>query len=428
MTTASFLEKFPSELKQEILSALPDVVSLRSAALSCPPFYHALIDAERLITTRVLKNQFKVDVLPEAIAALKSSQSQPWTRQRVCDFVDEHLQCRMAPPDSWTLSEALRLSTLYCCVQYFTGKFVGEMFNASSAFAYIDAPPAWWPLSPNETNRVQRAFYRFEIYCNLFRGSQRFDVREQRDLFFFKFSHWENEQLACLHDYLFRAMCPGMNALGPRQDLALKSIAFNDIESHTGSVFSEVDLVEYGDSFSSIQIQDLLSHGLERLQQIANAGSYEARYHALHGPRRARLASGRDSLYKSLRNANKSDDELYLSDYTQKDNEKLARYHAPFVKDPDTGPMDAWRWAHQDETRANFVYSHSQIALRARGYCMWDLARLEEWHVFQQPWKAPEYPFHGDEQTSRRAEMDMWCERRGPDLHAKGKRAGNRGG
>jgi hypothetical protein len=116
-------------------------------------------------------------------------------------------------------------------------------------------------------------------------------------------------------------------------------------------------------------------------------------------------------LYETLKRANRSDDELYLSDYTPEDDENLALRHPPFVQDQDTGPADAWRWAHQDETRLNFVYSDSQIALRSRGYCMWDGVRLDAWNVFQGPWEAPDYPFHGNDQTSRKAEMRGRTER-----------------
>ncbi|ERF75892.1 hypothetical protein EPUS_01258 [Endocarpon pusillum Z07020] len=98
--------------------------------------------------------------------------------------------------------DAFAVSNLHSCVEYWGEKFVTEMFNTASTFAYIDAPPAG-PLSQNEKNRIQRALYRFEVYQNLCRDS---DVRENRGLLICKFSDCENEQLACVHDYLFRAV------------------------------------------------------------------------------------------------------------------------------------------------------------------------------------------------------------------------------
>lgn len=207
MSVISMTEKFPLELKQALLSSLSDVYSLRSAALCCSSFYHAFLDAEQLITTQVVKNQLDAEVLSEAVIALKSSE-QSWTGQGIVDFVDLHLRSRMAPPTSWTLSEALPLSNLHSNVERFASEFIAEMLNTSSEFAYIDAPPTW-PVSRKETNRVQRTFYRFELYCNLFHDSKVFEASEMEGLFFSKFSYWENEQLACVYDYLFRVVCPG---------------------------------------------------------------------------------------------------------------------------------------------------------------------------------------------------------------------------
>lgn len=84
------------------------------------------------------------------------------------------------------------MSNLNSCVEHFAAGFVAEILNQHSAFACIEAPQAC-PLSRNEITRIQRTFYRFEVYCNLFRDLELSKVREQRDLFFFKFSHWENE-------------------------------------------------------------------------------------------------------------------------------------------------------------------------------------------------------------------------------------------
>ncbi len=216
LSVISMMERFPLELKQALLSSLLDVYSLRSAALCCSSFYHAFLSAEELITTQVVKNQLDAEVISEAVIALQSS-GQSWTRQGVLDFVDHHLRTRTTPPTSWTLSEALPLSNLHTNVERFTSEFIAEMLNTSSEFAYIDAPPTW-PVSKKEMNRIQRTFYRFEVYCNLFHDSKLFEASEIEDLFFSKFSYWENEQLACVHDYLFRVVCPGTKTYDSSQN------------------------------------------------------------------------------------------------------------------------------------------------------------------------------------------------------------------
>lgn len=69
----STIEQFPTELKQCILSALPDIHSLRALTPTCSSFYHAFKNAESLITPQVFQNQFDPDVLPEAVTVLKAS-------------------------------------------------------------------------------------------------------------------------------------------------------------------------------------------------------------------------------------------------------------------------------------------------------------------------------------------------------------------
>lgn len=72
--------------------------------------------------------------------------------------------------------------------------------------------------SPSERHRIEGTFYRFELYCNLFRQERSrvdnyFESEEQRDIFFERFSPWENEQLACVHDYLMHKITPGTSVL-----------------------------------------------------------------------------------------------------------------------------------------------------------------------------------------------------------------------
>jgi hypothetical protein len=138
MAAASPVQGIHSALKQEILSTLsrPHVTEISqdsASAVPCSTIIHALIDADRLINIRAVKHQFRAEISPEAVTALKSSQSQPWPKQ--CnEILVISICCRMPRVGSWTLSEALHLR-ITCCVEFFAERFIGELFNASSAFA-----------------------------------------------------------------------------------------------------------------------------------------------------------------------------------------------------------------------------------------------------------------------------------------------------
>lgn len=202
MTTADVptFQELPTELKQCLLSAVQDISTLQSIALSCSSYYHAFKNAESLITAHVIHNQVHVDVLPEAMAAFESSRLQLRTREHARNFVHDHLCSRTAPAESCILLNALPLSQLQLCVQYFADGFIAEAFNETSPFGYCDDPPPRFGVSRTEVHRIHRALYRYEVYCNLFRSPTLFELSEQLDLFFLRFSHWENEQLASVHD------------------------------------------------------------------------------------------------------------------------------------------------------------------------------------------------------------------------------------
>ena len=399
------LESLPSEIIQHLLCFIPDVTSLWSTILTCSSLYNAFINAEALITSHVVKNFIDVDVLPEAVAALKSSRLAPFKRDRVLEFVQSQLVSRKSPQISWILPEALPLSNLHQAVEYFAASFALRTLARLSPSAFAGTLPEY-PLSPEELYRIQRALYRFEIYCNLFRGrkSGALDINEQQEVFFSKFSPWENEQLGCVHDYLFHLISPGM-FLGICSPIsALTVTAFNDIVHHDvawGALF-----VEDAFDLDSGYIQRLLSRGLVYLAAIATAETYDERYQVLYEP--YPKSGPEDFLYKGLGLSNGPDDGVELSEYTEDEEEDFARLHQPFVHESNTGPFQAWRWAHQHETNATFIYADSQRSLREQGYVFWDQSRLEAWPLFQRPWEPPDSSAADNERASHRASLNLW--------------------
>lgn len=76
----------------------------------------------------------------------------------------------------------------------------------------------------------------------------------------------------------------------------------------------------------------------------------------------------------------------------------------PRFAEPDTGPEDAWRWAHQTQPSGRFIFSPSQMPLRQWAYVMWDRARLDEWKVFDTPWEGVNAREYERKEASRRRE------------------------
>lgn len=388
---SSRIEGLPVELLQMVLSALSDVASLHAAVSSCPRFRLIFLEVEATITAQVLSRQIDGSILPEATAAFESSCFPTYgreiqNREGVRDFVARNLRHRLALPRSWSLRSALRLGRLHSCVAWFANKL------ALAAFSRETLSRSEPLVSPQERSRIECALFRFEIYCNLFRESQDpySDLRrEQKLLFFSKFAPWENEQLGCVHDFLVETVSPGqlLGAFGLLNTRAnATSPAFDDIAEH--DVAWGAFHVEYGTGGDSPFIQHILSMGLEKLHQIAKSESYEERYDLLYS---RYCPNATDSfLCEGLQEANEQNHDVFLEDVTP-ENESLY-IKRPFFADPDSGPADAWRWAHREDSWANWVYQPDRQGLRRWAYVLWDRARLEAVGIFQGTWEDVSQP------------------------------------
>ncbi|XHF96528.1 hypothetical protein AWENTII_000158 [Aspergillus wentii] len=62
----------------------------------------------------------------------------------------------------------------------------------------------------------------------------------------------------------------------------------------------------------------------------------------------------------------------------------------PLVDDPNTGPAEAWRWAHLKFEFPFIFYNIEMRELRRWGYVMWDHERLIEGGLFDSPWQEPD--------------------------------------
>ncbi|KAJ2978822.1 hypothetical protein NUW58_g7373 [Xylaria curta] len=389
------IKRLPVELLQMILGALPDVSSLCMAASSCSLFYHVFLQAETPLTTRVLLGQVDVDVLPEAMMAGESALLRPHesgreSYQAILDFVARNLQRRPTPPKSWSLRKALHLSRLHFYVDAFARKFV------ATTLAIHPLNRTTRPVTPREMRRVERALYRFETYCNLFRqpptkGPIRYQdsipsriYDERVPLFFAHFAPYENEQLGCILDFLLRAISPG-NSQAQRMVIhSLRAyewvLAFADVGEH--DVDWGARKVDYTNCFDSPEMQSVVSRGLAKLYEITGAETYAERYQALDVDTLPYYSC--ELLCESLESLDEDWDGILLEELTP-ETEKTHVKQSLF-NDPDSGPLDAWRWAHSQESRERWVYQKDRRELRQWGYVMWDRARLETADIFQGSW------------------------------------------
>ncbi|KID83271.1 hypothetical protein MGU_09456 [Metarhizium guizhouense ARSEF 977] len=386
------IECLPVELLQMVLLELPDVSSLRAAALSCPLLYEVFLEADTTITTQVFLKQIDDSVLPEAKLAFLSSSlhhgPEPEYQHGLVDFITQNLRQRPTPPSSWSLQKALQLERLHLCVSELTQKFVHTTLTT------YPTTQSKCTATRLERCRIERAFYRFELYCNLFRMLPKIYAElpihvEQKQLFFACFAPWENEQLGCIHDFLVRAVSP----------------AFNDI---AWGAFR----VEYDDRIDSPFIQHVLSRGLKKLYSIILAETYLERHQLLYD--RGFPPVTDNFLYEGLQSANEHNDHVSLDGWSPENEALLTR--RSFFADPDSGPRDAWQWAHREEAWTNWVYQEDRDNLRRWGYVMWDRCRLDSVGILQVPWEdtrsSTDLLLEEQEAARQRAYMENSWEKR----------------
>lgn len=403
------LTSLAPELKCAIFTSLPDVTSARALALTSPSFYYTFLDSQSLILTQVLQNEITADLLHGAFAAYKACQIPVWTKQAVQHFLTEYFGDSVPhKAHRWTLSEALHMSKVHSCVEFFAAEFASFALSKNRTTRGSNAAPSF-----TELIRIKRIFYRFELYCNLFR-KPRYDqmlrgerncliqpspleAQEQRDIFFDMFSPWENEQLGCIHDYLIEEI----------------TVPFNDVAEH------DVDWGElhipWVDTFGSGEIWwkgGYLLKGLEFIFRLSTTISYDDRHSLLsnYGSEGSRLSDALTPLPK-LHN-----DGVCLERYNDEEEERFVR--SPFDEDDDSGAADAWRWAHATCTKDRFYFLEKHRRFRQRGYVLWDLTRLLGWDFFALPSHelvpvrlSTYHPECLEMAAKRKLQMESWTER-----------------
>lgn len=202
------ITKLPVELVRQTLAAVADLQALRSAVVSCPFFYRAFVGAENSIVEQVLRNHISEELLPELLVAHRSSSLLPSSvdssqgRRILHDLVQQILLGRRTSDVKISFLEALRLGDLYTNVDFFARKFAAETLGTGP----LSHDP--FPATHAELTRIRRALCCFELFRNYF--SKLWTNRSRMyEVFLDRIAPWEIEQLACIHDFLVRAVMPG---------------------------------------------------------------------------------------------------------------------------------------------------------------------------------------------------------------------------
>lgn len=209
-------DSLPPELLiliQRMVDSPPDLHSLITASPACLRAFS--LDRVRILSS-VVVNGIQPGALRHAVAIFHApppAETRP--RQPLELFLDRYFSD--TPLDLPT--DTPDLATL-CRLQALVSRFANEYFESAirllrttkssiplSSYRRDDIAP----LSHSELTRLQRAFFRHELYCRLFPVDQEwYSTRsfptsdDQFRLFIARLEPWEVEEVNCVHDYLMR--------------------------------------------------------------------------------------------------------------------------------------------------------------------------------------------------------------------------------
>ncbi|KAL2012966.1 hypothetical protein VTN00DRAFT_491 [Thermoascus crustaceus] len=288
------------------------------------------------------------------------------------------------PP--WTFKYAQEALALHSRVGFFVDDFASAALSRAPTGR---GEGEVWPLSLSE---------RWDA-----KGSQ-LGFEDQLYLHMERYAAWENEQLACVADYLFRRF----------DEVAEHDIGWAQSRVH----YADQEAWKPPESF---RLQ-AVSHGLPFLHRVITPGSYEELYELLDW----NLWETRHSIHEILTiwNSWNSWDRVDDSTTLENHDDSVVTYEAgnPFYYDPDTGPEDAWWRAHLTLSRKDFANSIHTRDLRPWGYVLWDRGRLDSWGFFDAPWTPPELPDMGEfRRRERLTEVSIHRRRRLFEMGVRGR-------
>lgn len=397
------VERIPSEIWEHVFQSISDRPTWRALALTNHAWRKVFIEKTSLIALGMFSKQIPSTILPEAVAAWSSSKNTSWDKQRVRTFLKDYHENRKAQLDQdWTLSKVVQVLNLYRHCRFFARKFIASVFspeddltsefsgnnNPASEFSGDDDPASGlsgdddpaskfsedhrptnpvttyisnpenpsYPPSHAEMNRIERSFLRFELYCNLFamqspsqESAERFSQEEQRDIYFKHYVSWENEQLACVHDYLFR-----------RLSIPFNYLALHDVKWGRYNVDVSFDHA----APQNYRKEYLLSIGLAFLQKLVDAQTYKQREKLLD----PEMPTDSQFLDAGLHAQHQYDMKQSAEHNTGLD---IGSMNKPFFSENNTGPEKAWEWAYKGNTSFRRYYDPTCYKLRAWGFCWW---------------------------------------------------------
>ncbi|KAF5620458.1 hypothetical protein F52700_11186 [Fusarium sp. NRRL 52700] len=374
----------PLHLIADILRLLDNIQELPPILLSHRIFYSALLDTPSL-PVDIIRSQIPDNLLPLAFAAFKSQKLVRETSGKsVEEFLTHYYNNSARNVDGsqlhLTVGEAVEVVKVNDALSGLRDEFALCSLRKLHGLNQDEPIESDRGLSPGERYRISRAFYRFQIYRNLFLDKEQeidlfpsYDDDEDEDsrsenelkkLFFDRHSPWVNEQLACVYDYL-----------ETRLSGAYRQVVVNGLQWRH-------NLTEWlAEKTQSFEEQKCMSLGIPRLSQLLKASTYEEWQASLGeatNPCQSRLEEDLEEFNRGRR----PDREKEV--WRAEDIDRLAREVDADDAFTDDQPRQTWMKVYYDHAHERYRLGEHAFApmrfiygLRSIGYVMWDAERMK---------------------------------------------------
>jgi len=176
-----------------------------------PSFYQVFIRTKSTVLSSVLKRAIQPPVEQDALAAVESSRLVLPKPDEVRTSVQKYKQRREMKhltafiKLSLSLPMCVDLGRKHKLIEWFTHDLYCSTLSVHLSTRQRNATESL-PISTDETIRIHRALYRFELYRDLFKEENQgqLDTYEARKRLLKVWPPWEVEELSCIHNYLSR--------------------------------------------------------------------------------------------------------------------------------------------------------------------------------------------------------------------------------
>ena len=476
------LASLSTELLYEILNQLSSLRDLYALIRASALFYRAFLSTKSSILSRILQNAIHPDVLPDVLAAARASEivklirsrsqsedDDELIRQRTIDFLNEY----RAHPNNYQPANIdnqallIPLCRLYSSVEFFLDDFTSKALSAlqnplllpygphsCKSSSEIDSLDSLASLSTIERGRLQRAFFRFEIYRKVFHIAEEprgldplFSEIEQADLFLPLFAPWEIEELACVNQYLMNTLESVFDGLEDDfVNAVLKAVASDSssktlershsVLSSTSNVHKERLGIFHDDWYvnepthcNPLSPLDSSYVGMKMLDWYS-LNFFEKHQKKVHHKSHitALVSRGLPFLKCYLELDKQARTDLTLSTFTLhtrpslheilqdyhnelQQNDRRAQAEHQFDVDSLKACNYGWIWANKQRLRRGNYGLACRVDLMNRGYVFWDMGRLQESGILDTPCDIADRTFDPPPQGRDRRQMSSAEER-----------------